>query len=251
MLQYKSFTIQEDTMPRPTILIIDEDPCMGNALSDILRSRGYEPFVGRKWGEGHSGLNKGPADVVLVDLKHPDMTGPEALAGVRDFYPHSEVVILTGSGTLDPALEAAGTWAYAYILKPYELDQLLLHIRHAVEKQASRAGLRQCEERLEALAREANEELEKARKAAEVCFREKHEFIAEIKKELTTPLSIITGCSMILLDDFGMELSEKHKEFVQHILNSGRALQHVMLYKHEFLEANYGGARYHPDATEA
>jgi DNA-binding response OmpR family regulator len=238
-------------MRKPTIAIIDDDPIKGGSLADILKTRGYEAAVVQAW-SGESGvLNNGGIDVVLIDLKQPDLTGPEALDRVRVLYPSSEVIILTAYDTLDPALEAAKTWAFAYVLKPFECDQLLLHILRAVEKREAAARLRECEERLETLARNMHAELERARKAAAACRREKEELVAEIKKELTTPLNLITGCSTILLDDHGSELSEKHKEFLHHILNSGRALQRTVLSKPEFLAVNYRGWSFSHEAETA
>ncbi|MDA8423331.1 MAG: response regulator [Nitrospiraceae bacterium] len=222
----------------PEYSLFNDDACMGDALAGILKTRGYETRAVRGWHDERLAreAEEGPFDVVLADLGHPDLSEPGALDRLRSVFPFSEVILLTAYSTLNLAIKATEQWAYAYILKPYEPDQLFLHMRHAVEKQESAAGIRRVRESLEEQVRELTAELEQARETVEAGRRAKAEFVSTLKKELTTPLNVITGCSAILLNDLKGELSEKQREFVLHILDCGRSLQSRILYTHEFLE---------------
>ncbi len=122
-------------MERPRVLVIDDDPNIRRTLSDILNAKGYEPISAKNGAEGLGLLKTRQANVALVDLQMPGVSGLEVLGRIRSDYPSTEVIILTGNATLDSAIEATNKGAFSFMQKPYEIDQLLLHIRRAVEKQ--------------------------------------------------------------------------------------------------------------------
>ncbi|MBI5643555.1 MAG: diguanylate cyclase [Deltaproteobacteria bacterium] len=117
------------------ILIIDDDAGLRKTLSDILRAKGYETFTAQDGGEGLSLLKGAPFNLVLIDLGLPDIPGLEVLEKVTADYPSAKAVILTGNATLDSAIEATNRGAFSYLLKPYDIDQMLIHIKRALEKQ--------------------------------------------------------------------------------------------------------------------
>lgn len=124
-------------MDRPKVLVIDDDPNLRRTLSDILNAKGYEPLAAKNGIEGLEILKSRQANVALVDLQMPGISGLEVLSSIRSGYPSTEVIILTGNATLDSAIEATNKGAFSYMQKPYEIDQLLLHIKRAVEKQTA------------------------------------------------------------------------------------------------------------------
>jgi diguanylate cyclase (GGDEF)-like protein len=75
--------------------------------------------------------------LVLVDLDLPDISGIEVLARIKTNAPAIEAIILTGNATLTSAIEATNSGAFSYLVKPYEIEQLLLTIRRAIEKGAA------------------------------------------------------------------------------------------------------------------
>lgn len=121
-------------MDRPRILIIDDDPNPRRTLADILRVKGYETFTANDGSEGLAQLQQNAVNLVLIDLGLPDIPGIEVLNRVKADYPSTEAMIITGNATLDLAIEATNRGAFSFLLKPYDIEQLLLHIGRALEK---------------------------------------------------------------------------------------------------------------------
>ena len=122
-------------MAEPRILIIDDDPNLRKTLSDILRLKGYETLTAENGEKGLAVLREGRARLVLIDLGLPDIPGLEVLARIKADFPGAEAIVLTGQATIDSAVEATNRGAFSYLVKPYEIDQLINHIRRALEKQ--------------------------------------------------------------------------------------------------------------------
>lgn len=138
-------------MERPRILVIDDDDNFRKTLTDILRVRGYEPHSARNGTDGLAFLAGETVELAIIDLGLPDLSGMEVLTRVKAFYPNVEAIILTGNATVDTALEALNRHAFSYLLKPYDIEFLLLTIRRALEKQEAESALRDNELRLKML----------------------------------------------------------------------------------------------------
>ena len=123
------------------ILIIDDDPKLRKTLSDILRAKGYKTLAAKDGTEGLELLKQYSVDVVLIDLGLPDIPGIEVLNTVKASCPSTEAIILTGNATLDSAIEATNRGAFSYLQKPYDIDQLILHIKRAVEKREAERNI--------------------------------------------------------------------------------------------------------------
>lgn len=122
-------------MDKPCILIIDDDPGLRKTLTDILTFKGYATLTAKDGAEGLSLLHKNVVDLALIDLGLPDMPGLEVLDTIKTTHSFIESIILTGKATLDSAIEATNRGAFSYLVKPYEIDRLLLQIKRAIEKQ--------------------------------------------------------------------------------------------------------------------
>jgi PAS domain S-box-containing protein len=133
-------------MDTPCILIIDDDPDLRKTLADILKLRGFRPHAVENGADGLAWLENNSASLVLIDLGLPDISGIEVLKKVKAAYPATEIIVLTGKATLDSAIEATNWGAFSYLVKPYEIEQLMLNIRRAIEKQQAEKALRQSEE---------------------------------------------------------------------------------------------------------
>src|SRR6185295_1890203 len=118
----------------PRILIIDDEKAIRNTLRDILA---YEKFDVDEAADGAEGLKKveaGDYDVVLCDIKMPKMDGIEVLAKILIAKPDVPVVMISGHGTIETAVDALKKGAYDYISKPPDLNRLLVTVRNALDR---------------------------------------------------------------------------------------------------------------------
>jgi two-component system, NtrC family, nitrogen regulation response regulator NtrX len=116
------------------ILIIDDEKAIRKTLTEILSYEGYKI---EEAGDGEEGLKKfrdRPFDVVLCDIKMPKLDGIEFLDKVREVNPDVPVIMISGHGTIETAVEAVKKGAYDYIAKPPDLNRLLITIRNAMDK---------------------------------------------------------------------------------------------------------------------
>lgn len=122
-------------MNTPRILIIDDDPGLRKTLADILKAKGYDILVAKSGTQGLALVAEHSVNLVLIDLGLPDLSGLEVLDRLKTSQPAVEAIILTGNASLDSAIEATNKGAFSYLPKPCEIDQLLVQIRRAIEKQ--------------------------------------------------------------------------------------------------------------------
>src|SRR5688572_1584986 len=116
------------------ILIIDDEKAIRKTLTEILSYEGYKI---EEAGDGDEGLKKfrdKNYDVVLCDIKMPKLDGLEFLDKARDANPDVPVIMISGHGTIETAVEAVKKGAYDYISKPPDLNRLLITIRNAMDK---------------------------------------------------------------------------------------------------------------------
>jgi two-component system, NtrC family, nitrogen regulation response regulator NtrX len=116
------------------ILIIDDEKAIRKTLSEILSYEGYKIDEA---GDGEEGLKKVKEkeyDVILCDIKMPKLDGIEFLEKTRETLPDIPVIMISGHGTIETAVEAVKKGAYDYISKPPDLNRLLITIRNAMDK---------------------------------------------------------------------------------------------------------------------
>ncbi len=116
------------------ILVVDDDPNHRKTLAVILRSKAYDTVVAGTGAEAIAAAKPGGISVALIDLMLPDMDGIEVMARIKAINPLTEAIVLTGHASMDTAIEATKQGAYSYLLKPYQMDDLLRNISHGVER---------------------------------------------------------------------------------------------------------------------
>lgn len=117
-----------------SILIIDDERAIRNTLSEILQHEGYKIDVAENGEEGYEKFKKNSYDVVLCDIKMPKMDGIEFLEKSREVNPDVPLIMISGHGNIETAVEAVKKGAYDYISKPPDLNRLLITIRNATDK---------------------------------------------------------------------------------------------------------------------
>lgn len=116
------------------ILIIDDERAIRNTLGEILQHEGYKIEVAENGEEGFEKFKKNTYDVVLCDIKMPKMDGLEFLEKSREVNPDVPLIMISGHGNIETAVEAVKKGAYDYISKPPDLNRLLITIRNATDK---------------------------------------------------------------------------------------------------------------------
>jgi diguanylate cyclase (GGDEF)-like protein len=120
------------------ILVVDDDPNLRKTLADILKVKGYETIIAETGANAIAAAEQGDISLALIDLMLPDMSGLEVMVRIKAISPLTEAIILTGHASIDTAIKAIGQGAFSYLLKPYNMDELLRNIRHGVERQQAK-----------------------------------------------------------------------------------------------------------------
>lgn len=118
------------------ILIIDDEKAIRKTLSEILSYEGYKIDEASDGEEGLKKFSEKVYDVVLCDIKMPKLDGIEFLEKSREVNPDVPVIMISGHGNIDTAVEAVKKGAFDYISKPPDLNRLLITLRNALDKQS-------------------------------------------------------------------------------------------------------------------
>lgn len=118
----------------PKILIIDDEKAICNTLKDILQYEKFEVDIANDGAEGVKKFEAGQYDLVLSDIKMPKMDGLEVLAKLQELNADVPVVMISGHGTIETAVDAIRKGAYDYISKPPDLNRLLVTVRNALDR---------------------------------------------------------------------------------------------------------------------
>jgi DNA-binding NtrC family response regulator len=140
-------------MSTPKLLIADDERNIAEGLQMLLQEEGYDVETATDGKQAWDKISKGEFGLVLADLKMPKMDGLELFARMREEGVDSEVIIITGKGTVASAVEAMRSGAYDYLTKPLELDRLKALIPKALDKYQVRTANKQLQKRLESLTR--------------------------------------------------------------------------------------------------
>jgi DNA-binding NtrC family response regulator len=118
----------------PDILIIDDEKAIRKTLSEILSFEGYKIDEASDGEEGLKKFKDKAYDVVLCDIKMPKLDGIEFLQKAGESNPDVPIIMISGHGNIETAVEAVKKGAYDYISKPPDLNRLLITIRNAMDK---------------------------------------------------------------------------------------------------------------------
>ena len=116
------------------ILIAEDEDITRKHLIHALKKEGYEVVGTSNGREALEQLEKEYFDILITDVKMPEMSGLELLEKTRERYQNIEVLIITGFGSIDAAVEAMKKGAYEYITKPFNLDELILKVKNIYER---------------------------------------------------------------------------------------------------------------------
>jgi len=122
-------------MIKPLILLVDDEAPFVETMSKRLSKRDLNIITAFSGEEALERLNNHRnTDVVILDVKMPGMNGIETLAKIRDQFPLTEVIMLTGHATVESAIEGMKLGAFDYLMKPCDIDHLISKVSDAAAK---------------------------------------------------------------------------------------------------------------------
>ncbi len=117
------------------ILVIDDDENIRKVVCAILKDKGYDVEIAGSGNEAITKTSQGHFDLMLVDIRLPDMEGTEILTRIHDTVPRIRKIMVTGYPTLQNAVTAVNQGADAYIMKPFDVEKMLVTIEEQLKKQ--------------------------------------------------------------------------------------------------------------------
>gem|GEM_PF-1391802 len=188
------------------ILCMDDEQGILDLLTFELTSHGYQVVTAHDGEEGIEKFKEGKFNIVISDMKMPKLSGLDVLPVLKNIDPNVEIIMTTGFGTIDMAVESIKNGAYDFISKPYNLDELYSRIEKALERQKLSSEIVSLKE----------------------LHRLKSEFLANTSHELRTPMNAIIGYTSLLLDGIYGALTEKQQSVLKRIATNSNNLLHLI-----------------------
>ncbi|MEW5922706.1 MAG: response regulator [Candidatus Zixiibacteriota bacterium] len=116
------------------LLIVDDEVKFLDSIAQRLELRGFDVTKAKSGMEAIEAAKTGKFDLALLDLKMPGMDGTQVLEILKKEHKYLEVIILTGHGSVDSAVECTKLGAFSYLPKPYELEMLLEKLKEAFQE---------------------------------------------------------------------------------------------------------------------
>jgi signal transduction histidine kinase len=186
------------------ILVVDDEKEVRGFLNKALsRIAGFQVELAESGKEALQKIEKEPFDLILTDLKMPGMDGLQLITEIEKSKPETLTIMMTGHGTIDSALEAMKRGASDYLMKPLNLDELIVRIQKVLDEKQRFVRLRDFADQLE----RANQELRRIDGM-------KSEFVSVASHELRTPLAAIKNAIQLVLKGTAGKINENQEKFL-------------------------------------
>ena len=116
------------------VLIIDDEEAIRNSIRDILEFEDYEVMEAKDGFDALAKIKQNKLDVIISDIKMPKMDGMDLLDKVMDIAPDIPMIMISGHGSIDTAVEAVKKGAFDYLAKPLDLNRILITLRNALDR---------------------------------------------------------------------------------------------------------------------
>src|SRR5262249_38296733 len=117
---------------RATILVVEDDAAMRDLLLEELGEAGFRVEAAAGGRAGVERVKQGGIDVVVSDLRMPDLDGFDLLRDIKATEPSPHIIVITAFGSIDTAIKSVKLGAYDYITKPFEIEALVLAVEKAL-----------------------------------------------------------------------------------------------------------------------
>lgn len=139
---------KDNVFSQKRLLIVDDEENMRHMLSSMLKKSGYRVYTASNGSEALGMVDQTLYDFILCDLKMPNMSGMEFFEAARDKLWATTVIMMSAYGSIDTAVEAMKKGAYDFISKPFKLDEVLLTLKKAEERESLKRENRWLKERI-------------------------------------------------------------------------------------------------------
>jgi DNA-binding NtrC family response regulator len=123
---------------RPRILVIDDERSMRELLAIVLKREGYDVLLADDGRTGIATLDRGSIDLLICDIKMPDMSGIDVLRAAKSVDPTMPAIMMTAFASQNTAIEALRLGACDYVIKPFDVDELKVRVREKLESRRLR-----------------------------------------------------------------------------------------------------------------
>src|SRR5215213_7789712 len=124
-------------------LIVDDDKVTLDLLTFQLQSEGFQTVAAECGEDGLKLVRDSDFDIILTDLNLPDISGIEMVKRAKEVLPETEIIMVTGFGSTEKAIEATKAGAFYYVEKPIEFEELIVLIEKAIDRKRSAAEIRE------------------------------------------------------------------------------------------------------------
>ena len=207
-----------------TIMVVEDEIGARATLCGILEDTGYHLIGLGSGGGALEAIRASEFDVIITDIRLPDIDGMEILELAKEMNPDAAVIMMTGYASVETAVDAVNQGAYAYFVKPVNPDEIKTAISNALKQQR----LSQENKRLVESLQHSNKLLFKANEELREATQAKSEFLAHMSHELRTPLNVIIGFSELMWDEVPGAVNEEQKQCLNDILSSSKQLLNLI-----------------------
>ena len=205
----------DDAITNKVILTIDDESYIRQSIKSYLEDFGFKVFEAENGKKGLQVFNSNKIDLVLLDLRMPEMNGLEVLKTIKAKSPDTPLIVASGTGNIEAVVEALHLGAWDYVLKPIE-DMNVLY--HAITKCLTESQLKKenkiYQERLEELVNERTKELEESEKRYKAIFEHTGTAAIILESDYTISMANSQFCEIAGFEKNEIEWKKKWSDFV-------------------------------------